>query len=205
MGPGCDEILGGGDGAKADHAEGVVAEAKEVAEDEAKDEAKSKKGDEDEDKGSAKLLLGDDETVWEATRATAYPKDDGKMKILASVSHGEGESRTRKSLTLVIKDYKGTGSYVMGMSSNLTAVKLNYGKIKKAEEEGDKKAADKEAEKAAKDAIGGASVALLQGAKVEITKADDDYIDGTITWTGVALRGPKKLSGEFHARIKKKD
>lgn len=205
---GCDDAKGdsGGDEAKSD-AEDKAGEINREAEDEAKDEADAKEGkDEDEDKGSATLLLGEDELEWKAERASARLKDDGKLKISASVHSQVDDEVNRRQLRLVLTDYKGPGKYeVKDMSSSLTAINLNTKDLKKAEEEGDKEKADKAATKAAMDAIGGGSVVLLRGTQVEITSANDEFIDGTFSISGAqGLRGPKKLSGEFHARVKKK-
>ncbi len=177
----------------------LVADAKE----DAKDEVEDAKAPKDEDKGTAELTLGDDGEVWKAKRASARLKDGGKLRITASVQTTSEDKTSRRQLSLTVTDYKGPGKYVItDMMSNLTAVSLDLGGIKKAEAEGDKAKTDEEATKAALDGIKGGSVLLLRDAKVEITKADDDFIDGTIEWSGVSTGGPAKLSGTFHARVK---
>ena len=157
----------------------------------------------DEDKGTAVLQLGENETEWKAKRASARLKDNGSLRITASVYDQNDESAARRSLTLVIKDYKGVGEYTLNdMSSNLTAVKLDLEKVAAVDAAPDETAAQDAAQAAALDGMKGASVVLLQNAKVKITKAGEDFIDGSLSWSGVALNGPGTLSGTFHARVK---
>jgi hypothetical protein len=174
------------------------------AKDDAKDEVDAKKDDgKDEDKGTATLKLGDDDTEWKAKRASARIKDGGKLRITASVYNQDDETASRQALTLLIKDFKGPGSYEADpFNSNLTSVSLNLKGMKKADADKDKDKADAAAKKAAMDGIRGGSVSLLKGAKIEITNVTDDFIDGTLTWSGVAYKGPNKIAGDFHARIK---
>ncbi len=179
------------------------ADAKAGADADAKDEADAAKVPNDEEKGTAELTLGDDGEVWKAKRASARLKEDGKLRITASVQSISEEKTSRRQLTLNIQDYEGPGKYaITDMMSNLTAVSLNLGATKKAEAEGDEAKADEAATKAAIEGIQGGSVLLLKDAKVEITKADENFIDGTIEWSGISTSGTSKLSGRFHARVK---
>jgi hypothetical protein len=175
----------------------------EEAEDDAKEERKSKK-DDSADKGTAVLKLGDDGEEWKAKRASARIKEDGSLRIMASVYSQTDEQAARRAITLYVKDYKGKGQYVIkNMSSNLTAVKLNLGKLKAADKEKDATKADAARTDVAMDGLKGGSVMLLRDAKVEITEVTDDFIDGKIEWSGIALNGANKLKGDFHAVIKK--
>lgn len=130
----------------------------------------------------------------------------GKLRISASVYHRVGDVNHRKSLTLNIDEFKGPGKYeITSMSSNLTGVKLDLSGVEKAAEKNDKAETDKATQKAAIDSIGGASVTLLRGAKVEVTQVSDAFIDGTVTWSGhPGLRGTNKVTGEFHAKVREK-
>lgn len=200
---GCD---GGDDkappGAKANSG-GVADSASADAEAEAKDEVDAATSPKDDDKGTAELTLGDGGETWKAKRASARIKDDGKLRITASVQSISEDTTSRRQLTLNLANYEGPGKYVItDMMSNLTAVSLDFGATKKAEAEGDEAKANDAAKKAALDGIQGGSVLLLKDAKVEITKADGDFIDGTIVWTGISTSGTNKLSGTFHARVK---
>ncbi len=159
------------------------------------DETKKSASKDEEDKGNVKLILGDDETPWVSKRARARIKD-GKLSISASVVHLSEDSSSGRLLRLSISKYDGPGKYeIAGYNSSLAGVKLDLKDVKKAEEAKDETATKEATEKAATDAIKGGSVMLLKGAKVEVTKATDDFIDGTISWSGIAMNGPGKLEG----------
>jgi len=182
------------------------AESKGAAEAESKDgeggkgDAKTKKKEKDdaEDKGNANLLLDDKE--WAVERCSAKIKD-GKLRISASRMERVDGKMSREALSLSIPDYKGAGEYTLNnANSNFSGVGVD---TKAMEDAKDDKAQAEAAKKATAKALGGSSVALMMGAKVKIESDDGKYIDGTVEWSGVTgLRGPKKISGKFHARIR---
>ncbi|PRQ06943.1 hypothetical protein [Enhygromyxa salina] len=176
--------------------------------DQAKDDKNDKddEGDEseesakqDEDKGHAKLKLG--ERDWSTERASAQLQDTGHLRVRASRTEKvDGESR-REALTLLIRDYKGPGSYTTDkVNSNFTGVGFDIEAAEKAAAEQD----DDKSTALATDMIRKSTVVLLQDAKIEITKADGDFIDGTLEWSGIGgVNGPRSISGSFHAQIDK--
>lgn len=184
------------------------AKAEDSAEDEGKAEDEAGKDDKDdegskgdadeEDKGHAKMKLG--EQPWNATRTSARIKD-GKLRIYASRARTPEGERERGKLTLVIRDYEGPGSYKTDkVNSNFAGVNFDIEAAEKAAEEKD----DAKTKELVENSLKTSTIILLQDAKVEITSADDDFIDGTLDWSGIgSVKGPREVSGSFHARIKK--
>lgn len=170
----------------------------EAGDDRGSNKSEKKKKDDDEDKGNANLKLGDEE--WGVDRCSAKIKD-GKLRITASRMERVDGKMSREALTISVPDYKGTGDYTLNnANTNFTGVGLDTKGLEEAK--GDEKAANEAATKAATKAISGGTVILMMGAKLKIESAGDDYIDGTIDWTGATMRGPGSVSGKFHARVK---
>lgn len=170
----------------------------EAGDDGGSSKSEKKKKDDDEDKGNANLMLGDEE--WGVDRCSAKVKD-GKLRISASRMERIDGKMSREALTISVPDFNGTGEYTLNnANTNFTGVGLSTKAIEDAK--GDEKAANEAVTKAATKAIGGSTVVLMMGAKVKIESAGDDYIDGTIDWSGATtLRGPSSVSGKFHARV----
>ena len=150
----------------------------------------------DADKGSAKLKLGDAD--WTAERASARIKDGKKLRITASrTTRVDGKINSQR-LTLSVGDYNGPGDYVIeGYASSFAGAGVATADVKAAEKD------DAKTTKVATEAIKGGSVSLLTGAKVEIESATAEFIDGSFSWSGATVsKGPKNISGTFHARIK---
>lgn len=202
--PACDEGKKGDDGDEASGekdaeaaaknvAEKIEADAKEAAQD-IEDAKAGKDDDEEEDKGSATLKIG--EADWTAERATARLRD-GRLRISASQTDMKDGKVSRQELQLSIKDYGGPGSYTVMTPSMFVGVGLDVDKAKKAE--GD----DAKAQKVATDALMGAESMLLMNAKVEITEATDEHIDGTVKYEPASYSKDPPLEGKFHAIIDK--
>ena len=148
------------------------------------------------DKGEASMSIGLGK--WSASRASAY-KREGRLKILASRSKTVDGKRHRDSLTLVIKDFDGPGTYELtGMNSNFTSVGLNLGGL----EGGDEGASDAAAEQLLRDALSGSKVLLLQGAQVEIRSVDAKQVEGRFSWKDPTGRS-SLTDGVFRAIVKK--
>ncbi|PRP95812.1 hypothetical protein ENSA5_36810 [Enhygromyxa salina] len=185
---GCDKDKGKGE-------EEVAGKDQRKDGDEGKGEGEGEgEGDDDdaavEDEGSVELTIGDAGAKWIAKRATAEPNGKGAMRIQASVHAQDSESASGAQFKLLLWDFEGPGEYVLrGPNSTLAGLKIDL------DEDG------KATRGAVKSGISGGRAIVFQNAKVQVTRATDDFVDGTLTWSGVALGGATKVDGKFHARI----
>ena len=125
--------------------------------------------------------------------------DHPNFNAVSSRSKTVDGKRHRDSLTLVIKDFDGPGTYELtGMNSNFTSVGLNLGGL----EGGDEGASDAAAEQLLRDALSGSKVLLLQGAQVEIRSVDAKQVEGRFSWKDPTGRS-SLTDGVFRAIVKK--
>ena len=103
----------------------------------------------------------------------------------------------RQAIDFVLPKYSGVGDYKAAPGrSTFTGVGFD----------GKKAAAEENADKAAKDAVAAgvrsATVIMLGGMDVKVTKADSGYVDGTFSKAGdEMMQTPAFEDGSFHARL----
>ena len=107
---------------------------------------------------------------------------------------------SRQQITLVIDEFNGPGDYKTDVrSSNFVGVGLDTEKAKEAKD------SDAKQTKVITDSIKKSNVILLSYAKVKVTAATYDAIDGTFEWTAPPhSKDPSLTDGKFHAVIRKK-
>ena len=185
---GCDSKESGGAGKSSD-GEASASEAKEQA----ADEAAGSKSERDEDRGSATVVIGG--TKWAAEPCRAKPRK-GAMKISCSKVDMKDGKVDREAIDLVLPDYDGPGDYKAGRMSNFTGVGLD---TKKATDEENP---DQAAKGAITDGIKGATVVMLDGTEVKVTKVDGGFVDGTFSKPAdEMMQTPAFEEGTFHARL----
>lgn len=181
---GCDSAESGG----ADKEE-----AADEAKEQAAEEAKGSKAKGDEDRGSATVTIGG--AKWAAESCRARPRK-GALKISCSKVDMKDGKVDRQAIDLVLPDYDGPGDYKAGRMSTFTGVGFDS---KKATDEENP---DQAAKEAITDGITGATVVMLDGTEVNVTKVDGGFIDGTFSKPADdVMKKPAFEDGTFHARL----
>lgn len=140
------------------------------------------------ERGSGSVMIGD--SKWDAERCKARIKGE-RLSVSCSHTDVSDEKVKRQEVKLVINDYKGPGTYkAANIGSMFVGVGIDVAEAKAAEKDDAKTAT------LATDAIKGAGTVLLIGADIEVTAADDAFVDGTFSWSG----GPNSKKPAFTGR-----
>ncbi|HET6603194.1 MAG TPA: hypothetical protein VFG21_03115 [Xanthomonadaceae bacterium] len=151
----------------------------------------------DADKGSASMHIG--ESDWSANRATARLRE-GKLRIGANHTQRIGSKMQTESLTLVVEDYAGPGEYTTAaMSSSFTRVAFDVDKAKAA---GEDDAATAATAAVAMESLSTADHVSRIQARLTVTAATDEFIDGTFEWAPAGGGTPIR-EGRFHAQVRR--
>lgn len=159
------------------------------------------------DEGWVRLSIGKDtpaEWKTEKARARVIEGRRRKLEISARAFKHVGSSTKGGRLVLTAFDYSGPGEYELkGPNSTLAGIQIDHGGAKKADRDADRAGADKKMTKAMKAGIvkGAKSTIVFMHAKLVITSATDDFVDGTLTWSGVTTSSATSVTGTFHARL----
>ncbi|MEO1231013.1 MAG: hypothetical protein AAFZ18_19110 [Myxococcota bacterium] len=145
------------------------------------------------DRGEATMTVGGE--PWTASSARFKIKK-GALRLSMSKSSKAGDVRRRESLTLVIGDYSGPGTYTSPRGSTFTRVALNPKKVEAQSKEpgGDAKVLSRLLNKA--------TAWMLTDAQVTVTKASPTEVVGTFRWAPGALPGERIEQGRFRAVIR---
>ena len=190
-----------GKAAKVKPAEAVPAHAKAAAEQSkatAAGEAEDAADDGEKDRGTATVTIGD--TEWTAESCKARPRKNDALKITCSTVNMEGGKVDRVALDILLPAFKGPGDYKAGnFGTTFSGVGFE---AKKATEGKDEDQAAKDAIKAG---MKGATIHMLGGMPVTVTKADASFIDGTFSFAAEAsMKTPAFKNGTFHAVMAEK-
>lgn len=146
------------------------------------------------DRGEATMTIGGE--AWSASSARFRIKE-GTLRLSISRSSKEGESRRRESLSIVLTQFKGEGSYSTGRGSNYTSVAMSPKKVEAMAKD------EAGSARVMSDLLRRSTVWLLPGAEIEITDATPTELRGTLSWTPKGQGQPIE-NGRFRAVASKK-
>jgi hypothetical protein len=146
------------------------------------------------DRGQASVKIGD--RLWDSKSANAkVGKSGDTLHIDISRSDFKGKKASREQFKLVLRDYKGPGTYQASSGSVFLGVGLDQDELEAA-------TTDEKATDVVTKAVTKSKMIMLLKTTVVVESADDKQVVGTFSQPAIA-KYPAITDGTFRAILKK--